>query len=46
VGLQEAYNSSVLLLKSTFGLENIEESDFAKERHTSEEEMLLCKGYR
>jgi len=46
VGLQEAYNSSVLLLAATFELQDIEESDFAKERHTSEEEILLCKGYR
>ena len=46
IGLQEAYNSSVLLLASTFGLDALEDSDFAKQRHTSEEEMLLCKGYR
>ena len=46
MGLQEAYNSSVLLLAATFELQDIERSDFAKERHTSEEEILLCKGYR
>ena len=46
VGLQEAYNSSVLLLAATFELDNLEAGDFAKERHTSAEEMLLCKGYR
>jgi hypothetical protein len=47
VGLQEAYNSSVLLLARTFDMEDrLEQSDFAKERHTSQEEMLQCKGYR
>lgn len=46
VGLQEAYNSSVLLLASVFDLDELESSDFAKQRHTSEEELMLCKGYR
>jgi hypothetical protein len=46
VGLQEAYNSSALLLASVFDLDELESSDFAKQRHTSEEELMLCKGYR
>lgn len=45
VGLQEAYNSSVLLLAATFDLE-VEENDFEKMRHTSDAELLMCKGYR
>lgn len=43
IGLQEAYNSSVLLLAATFDLQ-VEENDFEKER-TSLEDGLLCKGY-
>jgi len=46
VGLQEAYNSSVLLLASIFNLDALGPADFAKQRHTSEEELMLCKGYR
>jgi hypothetical protein len=45
IGLQEAYNSSVLLLAATFDLQ-VEENDFEKQRQTSTEELLLCKGYK
>mmetsp|Transcript_14678 Transcript_14678/g.29343 ORF Transcript_14678/g.29343 Transcript_14678/m.29343 type:complete len:543 (+) Transcript_14678:97-1725(+) len=47
VGLQEAYNSSVLLLARTFDMEDrLQVSDFAKVRHTPAEEIRNCKGYR
>lgn len=45
VGFQEAYNSSVLLLGATFGLE-LDGSDFEKARHTEDDELYRCKGYR
>lgn len=46
LGLQEAYNSSVLLLAKTFGLGSaLDPLDFAKERHTNPEEAYACKGY-
>jgi len=45
VGLQEAYNSSVLLLARTFDMEDrLEASDFAKERSSGEE--VLCREYK
>ena len=46
IGLQEAYNSSVLLLASIFNLGALGPADFAKQRHTDEEALLLCKQYR
>mmetsp|Transcript_11369 Transcript_11369/g.26708 ORF Transcript_11369/g.26708 Transcript_11369/m.26708 type:complete len:635 (+) Transcript_11369:210-2114(+) len=45
LGLQEAYNASVLLLAHEFKVD-LDPADFDMERSSGKEEALLCRGFR